>query len=315
VRLTARVDRFQQRHAWFGFPWATLRKYGDDQGGYLAATLSYYGFFSIFPLLLVITTILGWVLSGNPELRDDIVSSAVDQFPIVGDQQLRSLNGSGVALAIGLAAALWSGMRIVLAAGNAMNQLWGVPFTRRPDYLRSRVRALALLLVLGTGTIAATVLGSLSTVGADLGIDWKAASIVLSTALNVLLFWVALKLLTGRGVSWRMLRGGAVAAAIAYEGLQLLGGYYVNRVLRDAGAIYGTFGVVIGLLSWIYLAAHILLLAGEANVVATRGLWPRSFSLVGEQPPTEGDRRALTQRAKVEERRSDEEIDVRVGEE
>jgi YihY family inner membrane protein len=314
VRAYDRFDRFQQRHAWLGFPWATLQKYSDDQGAYLAATIAYYAFFSIFPLLLVFTTILGFVLHGHPHLRDSIVHSALGQFPIIGNERLASLKGSPLALAIGLAAALWSGMGVILAAENAMNQLWGVPFNRRPDFLRARGRALLLLVLLGGGALAATVLGALGTAGASFGIGWKLGGIGASTVLDFVLFWVAFRLLAARTVSWRNLRNGAIAAAVAYEALQLLGGYYVGHVLHHASAVYGTFGVVIGLLSWIYLSAHILLLAAEGNVVATRHLWPRSFSVVFERPPTDADKRALTQRGKVEERRSDEEVDVRVGE-
>lgn len=95
-----------------------------------------------------------------------------------------------------------------------------------------------------------------------------------------------------------------------YELLQTLGGYYVGHTLKHAGNLYGTFGLVIGLLSWIYLSAPITLLAAEANVVATRRLWPRSFSFMIEQPPTQAEKRALTQRGKVEERRQDETVNI-----
>jgi membrane protein len=314
VRVFDRLDGFQQRHAWVGFPWATLQKYRDDQGVYLAATIAYYGFFSLFPLLLVLTTILGWALEGHPDLRDQILGSALGEFPIVGrDLQANTLEGSGTALAVGLAVALWSGLGVVLAAQNAMNTLWGVPFRRRPDFVRKRGRALVLLLLLGAGVLGTTVLGSLPTVGASFGVEWKLGSVALSVLMNFGLFWLAFRVLTNADVGWRGLRGGAAVAAVAYEGLQLVGGLYVARVVDNASSVYGTFAVVIGLLSWIYLSAHILLLAAEGNVVATRRLWPRSLSLLGEQPATAADERALTQRAKVEERRSDEEIDVRIG--
>jgi uncharacterized BrkB/YihY/UPF0761 family membrane protein len=191
-----------------------------------------------------------------------------------------------------------------------MNHLWGVPFKRRPDPIRARGRALLLLLVLGGGALATTVLGGLATVGAGLGISWKIGSIALSTALNIGLFWVGFRVLTAREVSWRQLRGGAISAGILYELLQTLGGYYVGHVLKDASNVYGTFALVIGLLSWIYLGAHITLLAAEGNVVATRRLWPRSFSFMIEQPATPADKRALTQRGKVEERRGDETVSI-----
>jgi YihY family inner membrane protein len=304
-------DRFQQRHRSLSFPLAVLQKYADDQAAYLAAAITYYGFFAIFPLLLVLTTVLGFILQRHPQVEQKIVNSALGQFPVIGPQLSRgSLHGSVLALGLGLAAALWAGMGVFLASQNAMNHLWGVPFKRRPDLLRARGRALLLLLLLGGGALATTVLAALATVGARFGITWKIGSLTLSTALNISLFWVGFRVLTAREVSWRQLRGGAVAAGILYELLQTLGGYYVGHTLKHASNVYGTFGLVIGLISWIYLSAHITLLAAEANVVATRRLWPRSFSLMIEQPATQADKRALTQRGKVEERRQDETVSV-----
>jgi len=304
-------DRFQQRRRWLGFPLAVLQKYADDQGGYLATTITYYGFFAIFPLLLVLTTVLGFVLGGHRHLYQSIVDSALGQFPVIGPElSSGSLHGSALALGLGIAAALWAGVGVFLASQNAMNHLWGVPFKRRPDPLHARARALLILLVLGGGALATTILGGLATVGAGFGITWKIGSLVLSTALNIDLFWVGFRVLTAREVSWRQLRGGAISAGLLYEALQTLGGYYFGHVVKDAGNVYGTFALVIGLLSWIYLGAHITLLAAEGNVVATRKLWPRSFSFMIEQPVTPADKRALTQRGKVEERRSDETVSI-----
>ncbi len=304
-------DRFQQRHPWLGFVLAVRQKYSDDQGGYLAATITYYGFFSIFPLLLVAATILGFILPGNAHLRRSIVDSALGQFPLIGQElKVHSLHGSALALGVGLVLSLWSGMGVFLAAENAMDHLWGIPFRRRPDFFRARARALGLLLVLGGGVIATTVLSSAGTFGASYGFAWKIGAIALSSALDVGLFWLAMRLLTAHDVSWSCLRGGAIAAGIAWQALQAAGGWYVGHELRNASTLYGTFAGVIGLLSFIYLSAHITLLAAEGNVVATRKLWPRSFSVILEQPATEGDKRALEQRAKVEERRTDERVHV-----
>jgi membrane protein len=246
-------DRFQQQHRSLGFPLAVLQKYADDQGGYLAATITYYGFFAVFPLLLVLTTVLGFVLEHHHHLEQRIVASALGQFPVIGPQLSRgALHGSAWAFGLGLGAALWAGMGVFLASQNAMNHLWGVPYKRRPDPLQARGRALVLLLLLGGGALATTVLAALATIGARFGISWKIGSLALSTALNIGLFWAGFRLLTAREVSWRQLRGGAVAAGILYESLQTLGGYYVGHTLKHASNVYGTFGLVIGLLSWIY---------------------------------------------------------------
>jgi uncharacterized BrkB/YihY/UPF0761 family membrane protein len=259
----------------------------------------------------VATTILGFVLQGHRHLEQSIVDSALGQFPVIGhDLRLHRLGGSGVALALGLVLSLWSGMGVFLAAENAMDHLWAIPFRRRPDFFRQRGRALLLLLALGGGALATTILSGLGTFGASYGIVWKIASVALSTLLDIGLFWIAFRLLTTADVSWRCLRGGAIAAGIAWQILQAVGAYYVGHELKHASNVYGAFAGVIGLLSFIYLSAHITLLAAEGNVVATRRLWPRSFSVVFEQPSTAADRRALTGRAKVEERRQDERVNV-----
>jgi membrane protein len=307
------MDDFQQRRRWLGFPLAVVQKYSDDQAGYLAATITYYAFFSLFPLLLVLSTGLGFLLRGHRHLQQSIVSSALGQFPVIGQElQQHSLHGSTIALALGLVAALWAGIGVFLAAQNAMNQLWGVPFKHRPNALSQRGRALLLLLVLGGGALATTILTGLGSVGTHFGVPWKVASIALSAVLNIGLFWLAFRLLTARDVTWRQLRGGAVGAGIAYEVLQTVGGYYVGHTLKNANNLYGTFGIVIGLLSWIYLAAHITLLAAEANVVASKHLWPRSLSQIVQQPPTQADKHALTQLGKTGERRHDEKITVEI---
>jgi membrane protein len=307
------LDRFQQGHGVLGFPLAVRQKYSDDQGGYLAATIAYYGFFSIFPLLLVFTTVLGFVLRGHPHLQNRIINTALGQFPVIGSQlHSHSLHGNATALTKGIVGALWGGLACVLAAENAMDQLWGVPFTRRPNFFHARLRALLLLLLLGAGILAATGLAGAGSVGARYGVAWKIVSIAASVVLDFFVFWVAGRLLTVRSVTWREMRIGAVVAAIGYEAVQLGGGYYVGHVVKNASDVYGTFALVIGLLSFIYLSVHVTLLASEVSVVASDQLWPRSLSVGGEQPPTDADRVALTQRTRVETRRQDERIDVKI---
>lgn len=269
-------DDYQQSRSWLGFPLAVVKKYSADQGGYLAAAVTYYAFFSVFPLLLVFVSVLGYVLRGHPHLEQQVLSSALGQFPVIGqDLRVHALAGSAIALGLGIAASLWAGIGVFIAAENAMDNIWGVPRAERPGFVPARLRALGLLALLGTGIVAATGVSSFASSGASYGIAWKIGAVALSVLLDFGLFWVALRLLTTRDVTWRQLRGGAVSAAIAYELLQLVGGYYVGHVVNKASNTYGTFALVIGLLSWIYLATHILLLVAEGNVVATKRLWPR----------------------------------------
>src|SRR6266511_4956071 len=109
-RIVSRVDAFQQRRRWTAFPFAVIKKFGDDQAGYLAALIAYYGFFSVFPLLLVFVTVLGLILGSGSHLATTIQQSALSQFPVIGQQiKVNSLHGSGLALAIGIVGALWAG--------------------------------------------------------------------------------------------------------------------------------------------------------------------------------------------------------------
>ena len=267
-------DRLRRRHAAIAFPLAVKRKYSDDRAGYLAATISYYGFFSLFPLLLVLVTVLGYVLDGRPGLQHRIVDSALGQFPIIGPElEQHSLKGSGLALAVGIAVSLWTGTSVFLAAENAMNRIWGVPADELPGLVSSRLRALGLLAVLGAGLLTTAVLTGIGANGGSLGIALRAGTVVGSLVANFFLFWLAFRLLTLGSVETRTLRVGAAAAAAGYQVLQLVGSYYVGRTLTNASNVYGTFALVIGLLSWIYLTATIVLVSAEINVVAARRLW------------------------------------------
>jgi|Tabmets5t2r1_1033131.scaffolds.fasta_scaffold15720_1 YihY family inner membrane protein len=312
-RLLQAVDDFQQRHRWLAFPVAVVKKYGEDQAGQRAALLAYYGFFSLFPLLLVAVTVLGFMLHGDSGLSRRIVDSAVGQFPVIGDDIGQSvsrsrLRGSGVALAVGVVFALWGGLGVAEAAQAAMNGIWNVPRRRYPNFLVRRLRGLAWLVILGGGLLLASVVSGFAA-AADTA--WSGpAGVAASTLVNMLLFLVGFRVLTVRNVSLRQLLPGAVLAALAWALLQWLGGWYVARQLSRASATYGAFALVIGLLSWLYLAATVTLLAAELNVVRARRLWPRSLA-----PPPLGrpDERALESLAKQEERLPDQRVEVSFG--
>ena len=63
--VVGRVDSFQRRHKVVGFPLAVLYKYFDDMGPFMAAALAYYAFVAIFPIMLLLSSILGFILQGN----------------------------------------------------------------------------------------------------------------------------------------------------------------------------------------------------------------------------------------------------------
>jgi YihY family inner membrane protein len=306
------VDKQHQQRAWVAFPYAVMKKFGDDQAGNLAALIAYYGFLSLFPLMLVLVTLLGMLLRNNPELQDTIRTSALANFPVIGEEiskNVHSLRGSGLALGIGLALALWAGLGVMKVLQTAMNAVWNVPYRHRPSFWLSLLRAMLLLLVLGVITVASAAAGSVGA-GSDswlLGI----AGIAISVLLNLVLFLVAFRILTTEDVAWGDVFPGALIAALAWTALQAVGGYIVSHQLQGASDTYGTFAMVIGLLAWIYLGGQITLFAAEVNVVRKRRLWPRAIV----QPPlTDADKRALKSYAEQEERRPEEDVIVRIEE-
>ena len=303
-----RVDRFQQARKWLAFPFAVVKKFGDDQAGNLAALIAYYGFFSMFPLLLVFVSVLGIVLHGHPHLQDAIRHSVLADFPVIGSTlKVNALKSNGGALAIGLVGGLWAGMGVTQAAQNAMNEIWEVKRKDRPNFLKSRLRGLLMLFVLGLILSGSVVLSGLGAAGGRFSMPLRIVGYLGSLVANVLLFLLAYRILTVRRLSWNDVFAGAVTAGILWTVLQAMGGYYVGHQVKNASQVYGTFALVIGLLVWIYLGAQVTLYCAEINVVRVRHLWPRSLV----QPPLrEADQRALRQGAEVEERIQEKKMDV-----
>jgi YihY family inner membrane protein len=300
------LDRLQRRHGALGFPLGVLKKYADDGAGQLAALMAWYGFFSLFPLLLVLVTTLGYLLRNNHALYLDIVDSAIGQFPVIGrDLQLDALGGSPIALVVGVVGAIWAGLGITLAGQRAMDQVWNVPRRLRREFLTARLRGLVILVVLGSLNVGATAIVGLLVSGLG-GAGVTIAGFALSALLDVGLFWAVFRLFTTDEVPTRQLWLGIVLAAVGWAILQALGGVYVDHVVRRANQTYGFFAIVIGLLSWLYLGAQMLLYAAEANVVRARRLWPRSLF----DPATAADLQALRAAARVEERREGERVEV-----
>jgi membrane protein len=305
-RLQA-LDHRQQKTARVAFVAAVIKKFGDDQAGQWAALIAYYAFVSLFPLLLVLVTVLGFVLQGDPAEQKRILNGALGQVPLISDQlKLRSLKGSTPALAIGLAGALIAGLGITGATQNAFNRIWDVPFKDRPDFLVSRLRGLRMLALLGTLSIVSTTVAGFVGSSSHSALD-VLGGVVLAFAFNLALFMSAFKLLTTAAVSWRDLLPGVVVAAVCFQLLQHLGGYYLDHELKHTGPLYGVFALVLGLLAWLYIAAQLTMFAAEINVVRARRLWPRSFF---SAPLLDADERALASSAEVEERVQAENVEV-----
>jgi membrane protein len=307
------IDRFQRRHALLAVPIAVLRKFSDDQAGNAAALIAFYAFFSLFPLLLLFVTILGFVLQAHPGAEQAVLHSALKQFPIVGGQLShgQTLQGNGIGLVVGVVGSVLAGLGVTMAAQNAFNLVYAVPMKERPNFLVSRWRGLKTLIVFGLLQILSTaasgaVTGGLAGLaGGSAAVLITVAGVLLSLALNLLLFFAVFRMLTDNTIPTAELIPGVVLASVLWEILQAFGGIYIAHIKGDHQT-YGTFATVIGLIVWLYLGARVVVYSAEINTVLTRGLWPRSLLA----PPTPADRRARAALAKTQEHDHRQTVDI-----
>ena len=311
-RTVRRVDAYQQRHVVPSFLFGVVKKFGDDSAGNLSALIVYYGFLSLFPLLLVLTTVLGIFFSNDAALHERILHSAIGQFPIVGPQltgpngvsSLRS--GSVVGLVVGLVGLVWGSFGVSQAAQRAMAEVWNVPGVARPGFVARLGRSSAFLALLGLDVVLTTFLAGLVTIGH--GALWfQILAGLLGVVVNVALYVVGFRILTPKSIATGLLIPGAVGGGIGWTILQYVGTALVGHTLRHASQVYGFFGSVLGLISFLYLAAELAVYAAELNVVRARRLYPRS---IAPPPLTSADEAVLRAVAQEGERRPEQQVQV-----
>ena len=315
MSVTAAFDRFQQRHRVVGYPLAVVYKFFDDSGSYLAAMIAYYAFVSLFPLLLLGTTILGFVLTGHPELQKEILNSAVTRIPLIGKNLTdpRGIGGGIGGLVVGVIGSLYGGLGIGQAAQYAMNQAWAVPRHHRPNPLKARLRSLLLLSTAGVGVVASAVL---STVGASHAGSLQTVARVLvlagSVLINIGVFVFAFRLAAERDLTVRDVVPGAILAGLVWQLLQTFGVIYANRVVSHASETNKVFATVLGMLAFLYLAGTALVFCVEVNVVRVKRLYPRSLltPFTDDVELTAGDEKAYRGQAQAQRFKTSEQIDV-----
>jgi membrane protein len=319
--LVDRVDDYQRRHRFIGFPLGVAYKFMDDQGGYLAAVVTYYAFIAMFPLLLIASSVLGFVLQDNRELSDRVLTSALSQFPIVGTElgKPKGLQGSTSAVVFGSIAALYGVLGLGQAAQNAVNVAYAVPRNSRLNPVLSRVSSLLLLVAAGLTVLAVTVLTSFAShidvLGADVAGDIGWLLKLGSVTINALVLAAMMRLATSQRQTFRSALPGAVLVAVLWQLLQMLGGTYVSRVVSRASEINAVFAIVLGLLALLYIASVIAVIGLEVNVVLVRRLYPRALltPFTDAVELTDADRRAYADYAKAQRHKGFQQVQVDFG--
>jgi membrane protein len=272
---------------------AVFKRFGEHAGGRLATAISYWGFFSIFPLLLVFVTVLNIVLEDDPDTRQDLVDGALGQIPVVGTELADTqpaLGGSWTTIVIGLLVALWAGLAAANALQTALEEISDTPMFERPNGAVVRARSVVVLVILAVGLSVSTLAISAAQFE-EYGVLTTAAGLVISLVVHASMLLVTFKLFISGRNPLRELLPGALVAGAAIVALQAVGTLIVDRYIKGASDTYGTFAVVIALLSWFFLVSRVVLLGAELNAVLRNQVWPRS--LVTSTEATDGDRRAV----------------------
>jgi YihY family inner membrane protein len=308
----ARVDQAQQSHEKLAVAAATIKKYGEDQSSSLASMIAFWAFFSIFPLFLVLVTILGYVLPSDR--RADVLGRVASFFPLLHPSTVGGLSGAWWPILVGGVTALWAGSGVVRVAQQAFDEVWEVPRRSRPGLVEQVRRSIFALATIGFGLVVATIMSGYVT-GRDTGINlgWygRLGGYLISFVLDVGLFVIAFRILTKRENTVRDVLPGALLAGGAFFVLQLLSALIISRYLGKAQGTYGSFATVITILWWFYIQAQITLLGAQLNVVLAERLYPRS--LVVGAPWTDADERTLQRYAEKAMYYEDQEIEMRLG--
>lgn len=255
------------------------QRYVEKRGTRLAASVTYYGFFSLFPLLSLAFAVTGYLAAVYPPVRESMLTAMHQFLPgVVGKIDFRAVAevraGAGVFGLVGLliAGATWIG-----ALREALRVIWRKPPRPRANMVTRKIIDLAVLLLLGGFLLASvtvsgfatsaarTVLGAVGLYGslaARVVLSLLAVGLALLT--DVVVFLVVFIRLPDGDERWRHLLPGAVLAAVGFEALSLAVTYYLGVVTRNP--IYGTFAATIGLLAWMNLAARFTLLAAAWTV-------------------------------------------------
>jgi len=312
AEMKARLDRlddFQQKHKVLAVAIATGKKFGEDQSTNLASMIAFWAFFSIFPLLLVLVTLLGFFLPTGT--KDGVLHQVAHFFPLLDTSSISGLSGSWWALIVGIVTALWSGSAVVRTVQFAFNSVWEIPYHQRPKFVEKLLRSLLVLSTIGVGlVISVLITGFISGASNTLHLAWFGHLIgyVIAVALDVGLFIAAFRMLTDRDISTKDVLPGAILSGVAFWVLQSLSSLIISHYLANAQSTYGKFATVITMLWWFYITSIVTLLGAQLNVVLKERLYPRGLV---NAPSTEADHRFYANVARERTYHENEQVETR----
>jgi membrane protein len=257
---------------------ATITEFGKDDVAYMAAALTYYSFFSLFPLLILAITVAGSFM--EPSAATVFIMGNVQRIlPGMGESLSDILNdvfksreNAGILALVGIGTLAFSASGAFDALDKAINRAWNSE--KVPTFLVGKLTSFAMMAVSAlmlivsfvvttalttTRTITKTVVGELY--GEQ--IFWQIVNFAASIALVFLVFSLMYRFLPRAEVRFRYVWFGALLAAIAWSLVKEGFAYYLGSSFANYGAVYGPLGTVIALMTWIYISSVIILTGAE----------------------------------------------------
>ncbi len=309
-QLLSRLDDLQMKHKSLSFGYALIKKYSQDQGGNQAALITYYGFLSLFPLLVAALSFAQLAIFKNAHLKSSISSALNNYFPLVGHQLQSNVHGlgkAGIALGISILVTIYGAKGVSSILRQAMDGIWQVPRANRAGGVKGIIRSLAVIFIGGAGFIVSGILSSYGA-GRSSMVGLRILSLTISFLLTYAVLLVVLKLSVSVKTPIRNFYVGTAVATVGLQIIQAAGGFVITHELGHFSSLYGSLAIVFVVLFWIYLQARVLLYAAEIDTILYFNLWPRSITGFRR---TVADQKALKMYVKRAELTNDENIEVR----
>jgi membrane protein len=258
----------------------TFKRFSDQDGAFYAAGLTYFIFFSVFPLVLFGVSALGFAVFISENVKEQIIDASTETFPlmtqVLQEDTLENLSDARFGLAAtGLLLVLYSGTGGIVALEHALNRIRGLE--DEGTFVQKRVNALRFLATLGAIPLLSVALGAAAQLVQSPLVSVLA--FIAGALLSVLLFAAAYKFLPRVNPSWRDVMPGAVFAGAIFEVLKIVGPLYLASGRSGRDATFGAFATTAGLLISAYLLSQVTLLAAELNAVLAERRQSREFSL------------------------------------
>lgn len=275
-KVKERVERVRERRPLVDHVVRTVEHYGSVRGSTLAGAVTYFGFLSVFPILLLAFAGVGVVSGSFPEARDTLIEAINSVLPgMVGPRGIDLADvekAAGGVAAVGLVTVAYAGLGWLRGMRDALQSAFEVEPDEAPGLVKATLYDLLALLLIGLVLLlSVAVSGVLTRLARPIleffeigpGAEWGVVVIALAigVAANTVLFWFLFRLLANPDVPVRSLWKGAFLGALGFEVLKQLSTLLLSTTAKQPA--FAAFGIALVLLVWINYFSRVVIYAAS----------------------------------------------------